>query len=69
MQQEISHTDDMLIEPSYLSFQQFTINVESVNIISAPIYITVRSVTSRPFVKSLHLKTSSSFYTVKKKIF
>lgn len=61
MQQEILHTDDMLIKPSYLHFSSLQINVESVNIMSGPIYITMKSVISKPFVKSLHLQPLAPF--------
>lgn len=51
-------------------FSSLQINVESVNIMSGPIYITMKSVISKPFVKSLHLQPLAPFsYTVKKKIF
>lgn len=50
-------------------FSSLRINVESVNIISAPIYVTIRSVTSRPFVKSLHLQPIAPSTQLKRKYF
>lgn len=50
-------------------FSSLQIN-ESVNIMSVPIYVTIRSVTSKPFVKSLHLQPLAPFPTqLKRKYF